>query len=373
MGPAELARWKVQIDFPKLQVAIHGKWQPTVLSPSRHPILNLLNVGKRPDPSAWETGELKELRLRLTNDPHSFALLQEALDDLSSDDGCAAEPDPTTNEAVHWTGSQFETMARWQKKSESETINLLDVMGVDCFRATTSKDEDDTSTGSISERESETSHEGGLPMAFNSSDEDSTETEDDYADEVMMAGSAGDTEYLGKGQKRRLLAAAKNISEAVETERNHFKKEKEIPRVRRLRTGYKILEIFTWSCMLSRFAYGLGWEYLEPVTLPGWDLTDPKVQYEAHQYIDRVDPDFVGVALWPMVPTTKAQSKDLDTARGPQTQAKHFEEAAEILSPGLIEETTEWPRHPGRKPPAEPGMEARRHYRWLWWLTGRHL
>ena len=37
VGPAELARWKVQIDFAKLQVAIHGKWQPTVLSPSRHP------------------------------------------------------------------------------------------------------------------------------------------------------------------------------------------------------------------------------------------------------------------------------------------------------------------------------------------------
>ena len=304
VGPAELARWKVQIDFAKLQVAIHGKWQPTVLSPSRHPILNLLNVGKHPNPSAWETGDLRELRLRLTNDPHSFALLQEALDDLSSDDGCAAEPDPTTNEAVHWTGPQFEMMARWQKKSESETINLLDVMGVDCFRATTSKDDDDTSTGSISERESETSHEGGLPL--NSSEEETTETEDDMTDEVMIAGSAGDTEYLGKGQKRRLLAAAKNISEAVETERNIFKKEKEVPRVRRLRTGYKILEIFTWSCMLSRFAYGLGWEYLEPVTLPGWDLTDPKVQYEAHQYIDRVDPDFIMLA-WPCGPWSPLQ------------------------------------------------------------------
>ena len=59
VGPAELARWKVQIDFAKLQVAIHGKWQPTVLSPSRHPILNLLNVGKKPDPTAWETGLLE--------------------------------------------------------------------------------------------------------------------------------------------------------------------------------------------------------------------------------------------------------------------------------------------------------------------------
>ena len=70
----------------------------------------------------------------------------------------------------------------------------------------------------------------------------------------------------------------------VESDRRH--KEKEVPRFRRLRTGLKILEIFTWSCMLSRFAYGLGWEYLEPVTLPGWDLTDPRIQLEAHDYID---------------------------------------------------------------------------------------
>eukprot|EP00435_Cladocopium_sp_Y103_P057834 s201_g20.t1 len=274
VGPAELARWKVQIDFAKLQVAIHGKWQPTVLSPSRHPILNLLNVGTNPDPSAWETRELKELRLRLTNDPHSFALLQEALDDLSSDDGSTAEPDPTANEAVHWTGDQLQAMARWQKKTESEAINLLDVMGVDCFRVSTNnQDHDDSSTGSISQGESETSHEGGLPMAFNSSDEESTESEVEFSDEV---------------------------------ERTKFKKEKEVPRVRRLRTGFKILEIFTWSCMLSRFAYGLGWEYLEPVTLPGWDLTDPKVQLEAHQYIDRVDPDFIMVA-WPCGPWSPLQ------------------------------------------------------------------
>ena len=258
------------------------------------------------------------------------------------------EPDPTTNEAVHWTGPQFEMMARWQKKSESETINLLDVMGVDCFRATTSKDDDDTSTGSISERESETSHEGGLPL--NSSEEETTETEDDMTDEVMIAGSAGDTEYLGKGQKRRLLAAAKNISEGrSRPSATSSRRRRRSLEYAGLRTGYTILEIFTWSCMLSRFAYGLGWEYLEPVTLPGWDLTDPKVQYEAHQYIDRVDPDFIMLA-WPCGPWSplqKIESKDLDPARSSQTQTEHFEEAAEVLSSSLFEETTEWPRHPG--------------------------
>ena len=256
VGPAELARWKVQIDFAKLQVGIHGKWRPTVLSPSRHPILNLLNVDSCPDPDQWEIGELKELRQRLMADPHSFALLQEALDELSSEAGSAGDEAPSY-ETVHWTTQQLDSMAKWQQNTESEAINLLDVIGTECFRATMGE-EDGTSTGSISERESETSHEGGLPMILDSSGEESTSSEESMADDVMMAGSAGDTEYLTKGQKRRLLSATKQVSEAMEVENDRRRKEKEVPRFRRLRTGLKILEIFTWSCMLSRFAYGLG-------------------------------------------------------------------------------------------------------------------
>eukprot|EP00435_Cladocopium_sp_Y103_P022629 s3897_g5.t1 len=145
-------------------------------------------------------------------------------------------------------------------------------------------------------------------MVLDSSDEStSSEEEELIADDVMMAGSAGDTEYLTKGQKRRLLSATKQVSEAVVMERQRFRKEKEVPRVRRLKTGFKIMEIFTWSCMLSRFAYGLGWEYLEPVTLPGWDLIDPKIQIEAHEYIDKQDPDFVMLA-WPCGPWSLLQN-----------------------------------------------------------------
>ena len=128
--------------FAKLQVGIHGKWRPTVLSPSRHPILNLLNVDKRPDPGQWEVGELKELRQRLSADPHSFALLQEALDELSSDTGSAGD-EPSRYEAVHWTAQQLESMAKYQQNTESEAINLLDVIGPECFRVTTGGERDD--------------------------------------------------------------------------------------------------------------------------------------------------------------------------------------------------------------------------------------
>ena len=200
------------------------------MSPSRHPILNLLNVDKRPDPGQWEVGELKELRQRLSADPHSFALLQEALDELSSDTGSAGD-EASRYEAVHWTAQQWESMAKYQQNTESEAINLLDVIGPECFRVTTGGERDDSSTGSISERESETSHEGGLPMVLDSSSEESTSSgEELMADDVMMAGGAGDTEHLTKGQKRRLLSATKHVSEAVEVECDRRRKEKEVPR-----------------------------------------------------------------------------------------------------------------------------------------------
>ena len=310
VGPAELTRWKVQIDFSKLQIGIHGQWQPTVLSSSRHPILNLLNMGHAPRYEDWERGELGVLRQRLAEDPHSFALMQEVLEVMSSDSGSADEM--AYQEEIHWNEQEIDKMANWQKKTESEAINLLDNIGMNCFRATNRPLEEEGSDGSISERESETSHEAGLPMALESSDEESTETEEEETrDEVFIAGSAGDTEILTKGQKRRLLAATKNISEAVDIEQNQ-RQEKEVPRIRRLKTGFKILELFTWSCMLSRFAYGLGWEYLEPLTLPGWDCSKPQVQMEAFQYLERTNPDFVMIA-WPCGPWSVMQNANQRT------------------------------------------------------------
>ena len=72
-----------------------------------------------------------------------------------------------------------------------------------------------------------------------------------------------------------MLAASKQIAEAAtsEIERQRPRKQ-QVPRT--ISRRWRILEIFTWSCMLSQFAYGVGWEFLEPITLPGWDLMDPK-------------------------------------------------------------------------------------------------
>ena len=81
------------------------------MSPSRHPILGLLNMGSHPDPKQWRTKPLEELRQRLTSDPHSFALVQDALDSISD------------------SGSEVPQWAMWQETMEDEAIETLDAIG----------------------------------------------------------------------------------------------------------------------------------------------------------------------------------------------------------------------------------------------------
>ena len=96
--------------------------------------------------------------------------------------------------------------------------------------------------GSISEGESETSHDPDYQ------DEDSTTSNETEAEEefheILTSGCAGETEILSKGQRRRILAAAKGISEAATAEAERRSCPEKVPRIRRLRTGYKILEIY---------------------------------------------------------------------------------------------------------------------------------
>ena len=96
------------------------------MSPSRHPILGLLNMGSRPDPKQWRTKPLEELRQRLTSDPHSFALVQDALDSIS--DSGSEVPQEALKVAVHEPETQ-QQLAMWQETMEDEAIETLDAIG----------------------------------------------------------------------------------------------------------------------------------------------------------------------------------------------------------------------------------------------------
>jgi len=61
----------------------------------------------------------------------------------------------------------------------------------------------------------------------------------------------------------------------------------------------KLLEIFTWTMMMTVTASNVGWDVLEPVTLEsGWNLLLRADRRRCLDYIDRERPDLVVVA-WP--------------------------------------------------------------------------
>jgi hypothetical protein len=76
---------------------------------------------------------------------------------------------------------------------------------------------------------------------------------------------------------------------------------------------YRFLEVFTWTCALSRVAGDTSdWEVWEPVTLPTWDFQKPTDRAAAWDYIQKVDPDALWVA-WPCGPWSVMQYINMRT------------------------------------------------------------
>ena len=130
----------------------------------------------------------------------------------------------------------------------------------------------------------------------------------------------------GSSKKHRaVLPLLKPIatSSVTQSTSSHWTRLKKPPR----RPGpLRVLEIFTWTCMVSLVAADLGWHMLEPVTLPRWDMHCPKARAEAYDYIDRADPDLI-VLAWPCTVwsslqrinrRTDAQRKRLEVRREEQ-------------------------------------------------------
>ena len=61
---------------------------------------------------------------------------------------------------------------------------------------------------------------------------------------------------------------------------------------------WRVLEVFTWTMMISIVAAQRGWEAGQPVTLPAFDILTTSGRRDAEDYIARFDPDLLAVA-WP--------------------------------------------------------------------------
>ena len=58
----------------------------------------------------------------------------------------------------------------------------------------------------------------------------------------------------------------------------------------------RVVEVCTWTCMISTVAASLAWEVLEPITLPKYDLLTRKGREAARKALIAADPDFIAMA-----------------------------------------------------------------------------
>lgn len=317
VGPSELKRWGIGLHFGTEKMLINGEWKATRFSPTRHPVLRMIGNA---NPEDWFTPEMTKLKETLVRDPYSMALVAEALDEAE-----ISEPETEVPLMVNDVGpdddEDWVEMARWQESLEDEALTVADLVVPTLMQQGGIKEvpEDDVASehsdmGSISEGETETSHE--TLMSSDRSETDEEELEMMERHEILQA-DVGDEEVLNKGQRRRLLAATKVIQDAaageVEGEKKVFMARNGGKNPAAARTSWKILEVFTWTCMISMLAASRGWEFLEPVTIEsGWDLRKPEVQEKAMEYIRREEPDLI-VLAWPCGPWSPLQELNKKT------------------------------------------------------------
>lgn len=313
IGPSELARWDITFDFANRRLTVKGQPQEMELSNTRHPVLTMVEDGRCF--AEWKTPALEELKERLTKDPYRLAMLQESLP--NPEEESESEPEVRTAVMAVEVGEEKEVqeLAEWQAELETVAIHEMDkVMATlppgALVEGAMPTSESSDSEGSLSEAETETSHD-----AVNEAESESSTSEDEEWErhEVMTATIiAEETEVLNKGQRRRLLDAVHKISEAANDEveaRKQQRQSRKSKLARPLGPLLRVIEVFTWSCMLSMTAVDRGgWEAYEPITLDsGWDVRVPGIQDAAMKYLERIDPDLVVVA-WPCGPWSIMQN-----------------------------------------------------------------
>ena len=65
---------------------------------------------------------------------------------------------------------------------------------------------------------------------------------------------------------------------------------------KRLSGPIRVVEMCTWTCMVSVVAASLAWEVGVPITLPAYDLLTRKGREVARKALVATDPDFIVMA-----------------------------------------------------------------------------
>ena len=197
VGPSELARWNVKMDFAKQGISVNdGQWCPLKLSASRHPVLSILPAPEL-SVEAWGTPELWKLRERLIFDPYSMALLQEVLEQVAEEkpDSETDEEEPTELQEVG-DESFVTAAASWQEMMEDEAISKWDELALppSAFKEIMTTEIDSSQEGSVysndtsSGNETTSGNETGDEACMEEVEESGSESSESEEEEWSMGG-----------------------------------------------------------------------------------------------------------------------------------------------------------------------------------------
>ena len=301
LGPSELSRWQAVARFGERTLELKGVVQPMKLTSTRHPAINLLEYQDGTLGSRFWIEEIQKKVQILQRNPQTWAFLANPEHEEDSSSETQEESEETGEEDM---AEENKTWRKWMQKLD-EHLHTLPLKNL--RQTTTEEDsaEEDTSEGSIS------SHEFGVEEGAGSEED----TEEEMVPEDEYEARYGSVKIMSKHLKRKIGHHVKELKESFEEELQRKtgqrqgcqdaeaflakepgwkNKKKEATKGRPLR----VLEIFTWTCMISICAAERGWQAFEPITLPRWDIKDKQQQHEALRYLDQVDPDLLVIA-WP--------------------------------------------------------------------------
>ena len=299
VGPSEMARWNVIMSFADKKIQIKGTWKPMSLTATRHPAVCLLDFGEDVA-QFWSRPEIQDALKMLVRSPQSWAF---KADKLPPDEGSSEEEDEESEGSDGPSDKDYESfdeeaIDRHRLETALERLEKdLTFIPVQEAQKQSDDEEWEIVQGSDDEEASVTSHEFGVQHQEEESTDEESETEAQDEKEVH-----GPVKHMSKAQRSEWRHNTRGIQDTYVQRKNEAKEKitRQMPRVRRSKSGpWKVLEVFTWTCMISLCAVQRGnWQMMEPVTLPNWDLHDMEHQNEALKYMEHVDPDLLVIA-WP--------------------------------------------------------------------------
>ena len=173
-------------------------------------------------------------------------------------------------------------------------------------------------------------------------------------------------QMMTKGARRHIRSSVAKIKDLMKEERvSRTLKQTDIckeietdhllpprPGPRKRRSGpFRIVEVCTWTCMLTIVAAGMGWDGWEPVTLPRFDLLTCSGRNAARHYMSQLDPDFI-----PLAPrcTEWCQFQNINQRTPMQVRRLRQRRREQLVLLGFIDEVAQWQHRRGRggDPPA---------------------